>query len=165
MPWASTEVTITARVRSLVNTHVWAKAGVMIREDLTPGSRHVMTVVTPGKGVSLQWRPAPNASSQLAPNAAGVAPGWVRLSRTGDNFTSSWSTDGEHWTTVGSVTVRFGTSGVLYVGLPVSSHNPGATTTAVFDDVMVREVSFCPLAAAATARTAAVGGATPRPNG
>ena len=31
---------IVARVTGLQNTHGWAKAGVMIREDLTGGGRH-----------------------------------------------------------------------------------------------------------------------------
>ena len=52
------EETFTARVLSLENTNVWAKAGVMIRESLEPGGRHVMVIVSPGKGVAMQWRAA-----------------------------------------------------------------------------------------------------------
>ena len=48
--------TFTARVLSVENTNVWAKAGVMIRETMDPGGRHVMVIVSPGKGVAMQWR-------------------------------------------------------------------------------------------------------------
>ncbi|HEY7289311.1 MAG TPA: FG-GAP-like repeat-containing protein [Vicinamibacterales bacterium] len=134
----SLDVTITARVQSLSNTDVWAKAGVMIREDLTPGSRHVMMVATPGRGVSFQYRPAPGAASLQAPNQPGVAPVWVRLSlkRATNMFTGWWSVDGEQWNAIDSVNVNFAATD-FYVGLPVTSHNTSATTTAVFDDVTV----------------------------
>jgi hypothetical protein len=137
MPW-SNDVTVTARVRSLGATHESAKAGVMIREDLTAGSRQVMTVVTPGKGVAMQYRATPRAASVQAATVPGHAPAWVRLtlSRATGTFTSSWSSDGEHWTGLGSVHVSFAAT-TFYVGLPVSSHNASASTPAVFDDVVV----------------------------
>ena len=48
---------ITARVRSLENTHAWAKAGVMFRQSPPIAqSPHVMVVVTPGHGVAMQYR-------------------------------------------------------------------------------------------------------------
>lgn len=142
MTWPN-DVTITARVRSIANTHAWSKAGVMIREDLTAGSRHVMALVSPGKGVAMQYRSTPGAASLQAANVPGAAPAWVRLriaitsspTRSG-TFTSSWSSDGEHWTTLGSVTMPFPAS-EFYIGLPVTSHNATASTSAVFDDVVV----------------------------
>ena len=47
---------IVARVVSMTNTDPWAKAGVMIRETLTGGSKHAMMVVTPGNGTAFQRR-------------------------------------------------------------------------------------------------------------
>jgi hypothetical protein len=133
--WAN-GVTITARVRSISNTHAWAKAGVMIRQDLTPGSAHVMAVVTPGRGVSMQYRPTPGGASVQNANVPGAAPAWVRLTLRNGTFTSEWSVDGEHWLTLGSVNLPFSLTD-FYVGLPVTSHNTGAATTVVFDDVVV----------------------------
>ena len=132
-------VTITARVRSITPTDVWSKAGVMIRENLTAGSRHVMTVVTPGKGVAVQYRPAPGASSLQAANVAGAAPAWVRLSLdsvAAGNFTAAWSSNGFSWTVLGTVHVPFAGS-QFYIGLPVTSHNAAASASAVFDAVTV----------------------------
>jgi hypothetical protein len=97
-----------------------------------------MTVVMPGKGVAMQYRATPRAASVQAAIAAGHAPGWVRLtlSRSSATFTSSWSSDGEHWTVIGTVHLSFAAS-TFYVGLPVSSHTTSTSTTAVFDDVAV----------------------------
>jgi hypothetical protein len=108
----------------------------MIREDLTPRSRHVVIVVTPGKGVAMQYRPAPGAASIQAVDVPGTAPAWVRLSRFHGTFTSSWSADGEHWTALGSVNMTFGSTR-FYVGLPVTSHTAAASASVAFDDLSV----------------------------
>ena len=48
--------TIIARMASITNTNSWAKAGVMIRENLDANARHAMVVVTPRSGVAFQRR-------------------------------------------------------------------------------------------------------------
>jgi hypothetical protein len=131
------DCTITARVNSLVNTHQWAKAGVMFRESITANSKHVDLVVTPGKGVSLQHRSATGGVSVIAGSAAGAAPGWVRLKRTGNVFTGFWSTDGVAFTEVGTVTVSMNEG--LWIGLAATSHNTAATTTAEFDNITIAQ--------------------------
>jgi hypothetical protein len=135
MPY-SNDVTITARVRSITGPEAWAKAGVMIREDLTAGSRHVMAVVTPGKGVAMQSRATPGGASVQAANVPGAAPAWVRLTLSRGTFTSSWSSDGDHWTVLGTVNVPFAAR-EFYIGLPVTSHDAAASTSVAFDDVTV----------------------------
>jgi hypothetical protein len=135
MPY-SNDVMITARVHSITDSNAWAKAGVMIREDLTAGSRHVMAVVTPGKGVAMQSRATPGGASVQAANVPGAAPAWVRLTLSSGTFTASWSSGGDHWTTLGSVRVPFAAR-EFYIGLPVTSHNAAASTSVVFDDVAV----------------------------
>jgi hypothetical protein len=132
-------LTVTAEVRSISPTDAWSKAGVMIREDLTPAARHVMAVVTPGKGVAMQYRPSPGGPSVQAANVAGAAPAWVRLSLdnvTAGNFTASWSTDGFSWKVLGTVPVHFAAD-EFYVGLPITSHNATVSTSVVFDAVGV----------------------------
>jgi hypothetical protein len=135
MPY-SNDVAITARVKSITDSDAWAKAGVMIREDLSPGSRHVMAVVTPGRGVAMQYRDTPGGTSVQAADVAGAAPAWVRLTLSNGTFTASWSSDGDHWIVLGSVSVPFA-SRDFYIGLPVTSHNAAVQTSVVFDDVAV----------------------------
>jgi regulation of enolase protein 1 (concanavalin A-like superfamily) len=127
--------TITARVRSLENTHAWAKAGVMFRESLAANSRQVMAIVSAGKGVALQYRGAAGGASAQAALRAGTAPEWLRLTREDSVFSAFVSDDGVTWTALGSVTVPMPVT--IHVGLPVTSHNNGALATAQFTDVFV----------------------------
>jgi hypothetical protein len=128
---------ITARVRSLVNTHASAKAGVMFREvNVThPQAAHVMVVVMPGKGVAMQYRPAYGATTIQVGKTAGVAPEWVRLTRSDNRYTGYASEDGITWRSIGTVTLE--NTSVVPV-LAVTSHTNSALTTAVFENVAVR---------------------------
>ncbi|MFO7689614.1 MAG: GDSL-type esterase/lipase family protein [Cryobacterium sp.] len=129
---------ITARVASQTNTASWAKAGVMLREQLTANSRYAIMFVTPEAGSFLQYRTVTGGSagpgSGTAPGIA--APYWVRLVRQGNVVTGYNSPDGVTWTLRGSVTFSTLPS-TLYIGLAVSSHNDGVLGTAVFDNVLI----------------------------
>ncbi len=59
---------------------------------------------------------------------AGAVGMWLRLARSGDTFTASRSDDGLSWSEIGSVEVAISAS--AYIGLALSSHEPGATTEA-----------------------------------
>src|SRR6185503_8993730 len=119
------DCTITARVTSLQNTNQWAKAGVMMRESPAADSRHVDIIVSPSKGVAMQYRSATGGVSATAGSAAGAAPGWVRLKRTGNVFVGYWSVDGVSFTQVGSITVPM--IEAVTIGLAATSHNTAAT--------------------------------------
>jgi hypothetical protein len=70
-----------AKVESVDNTNVWAKAGVMIRESLDPGSVHATMVVTPAQGVSFQRRIFTGDVSSNTDTTGIVAPYWVKIQR------------------------------------------------------------------------------------
>ena len=55
---------ITAQVKSITNTHIWSKAGVMIRESLSSDSRNVFTLVSSSMGVASQVRMNPGGRSR-----------------------------------------------------------------------------------------------------
>jgi regulation of enolase protein 1 (concanavalin A-like superfamily) len=129
------DCTITARVSTLQNTNQWAKAGVMIRETQAANAKQVDIVVSPSKGVAMQYRGATGGASASAGTSAGAAPGWVRLTRSGNVFTGSWSTDGVTFTPVGTITLAMNST--VLVGVAATSHNTATATTAVFDDVTV----------------------------
>jgi regulation of enolase protein 1 (concanavalin A-like superfamily) len=132
VPWVG-DGTMTARVRSLENSHPWAKAGVMFRESTTPGSKHVFALLSAGNGANLQYRLNTSGQSASAGTIAGAAPGWVRLTRAGDTFTASLSVDGRTWKQIGTVTVPMG--GTVYVGIAHTSHNTADAGGASFDDM------------------------------
>jgi len=133
--------TIIARVDSVVNTNAWAKAGVMIRENLDWASRHASVFVTPGQGVAFQRRLA-NNDAGVTINQTGVqAPLWVKLVRTGNLLTAQHSADGKTWVDVTSTagassdTVVMG--GTIYIGLALTSHSEGVATTAEFSGIQI----------------------------
>jgi type II secretory pathway pseudopilin PulG len=124
---------IVARVVSMTNTDPWAKAGVMIRETLTGGSKHAMMVVTPGSGNAFQRRLSTDGVSTHTAGSAVTAPYWVKLIRSGNTFTGFESSNGSTWTRVDSDTVTMSSS--VYIGPAVTSHNDGVLCTANFDNV------------------------------
>jgi regulation of enolase protein 1 (concanavalin A-like superfamily) len=126
---------ITARVTSIANTNVWAKAGVMIRESLAAGSTHASMVVTPGSGVSFQRRTTTSSASSETTTGGLAAPYWVRIVRSGSVFTGLRSTDGANWTNMGSVTIPMTPN--AYIGLAVTSHDNTVATNAAFDSITV----------------------------
>jgi regulation of enolase protein 1 (concanavalin A-like superfamily) len=124
---------IQARVMALSATDVWAKAAVMIRSSVAANSAHAMMTATPGNGVSLQYRTATGQASNYTQGPQQAIPVWVRLVRVGSTFTGSFSINGTTWTTVASQTITMPAN--VFVGLAVTSHNVGATTTAIISDV------------------------------
>jgi hypothetical protein len=130
---------ITAKVLSVSDTDPWAKAGVMIRETLEPGSKHALACVTPGSGVASEGRVTTDGGSYSANQAAITAPHWVKLERNmSGNFTVSHSTDGTNWEAVtGSTAQGIQMAANVYVGLAVTSHNTAETCEAQFSNVTI----------------------------
>jgi M6 family metalloprotease-like protein len=127
---------IIARVASQQNTNVWAKAGVMIRENLTSGSKNAIMEIANGVGQScFQFRSAASGTTNTTAKLAATAPRWVRLTRTGNVLTGSISTDGVTWTQVGTTNLAMASE--IYIGLAVTSHDNTVTCDAVFDNVIV----------------------------
>jgi hypothetical protein len=108
----------------------------MVRESLAPGSRFVAILATSANGWRVQRRLTTGdgvPASTVGPT--GVVPGWVRLTRVGNVITASQSVDGIKWTLVATDTLVL--PATVYVGLAVTSHNPGALSAATFTNVVV----------------------------
>jgi len=138
---------VVARVDSLVNTHTWAKAGVMIRGNLDAASTYAFMTPTPEGRRAFQNRPWVGGSAVGAYSNAGavVLPLWVKVERQGSNFTGYYSQDGKNWVRQSdkentgidrsSNPVTIAMMGDVYIGLAVTSHNVGMPTIAEFSDV------------------------------
>jgi regulation of enolase protein 1 (concanavalin A-like superfamily) len=133
---------VIGRVGSLQNSNAWAKAGVMMRESLTAGSRHAMAVVTPANGTAFQRRTGPAADSLTTSGPAVTTPYWVRLVRQGSTFSAYTSAGGTSWTLIGSQSIAMTSN--IYVGLAVTSHNASARTTATLTNVVVKASATVP---------------------
>jgi hypothetical protein len=111
----------------------------MIREDLDPNSAHAMTFVTPGQGVCFEYRPAKGQANvgDAADRQTGIAaPHWVRISRSGNDFTSEHSADGANWQALGT-TQNIPMSADVYVGLALTSHDTALTCEAQLSNVAI----------------------------
>jgi PKD repeat protein len=126
---------VTAHVGSVTGGDPWTKAGVMIRSSLSASSSHALLLVSTGRGVAFQRRQSPGASSLHTAVDTGVAPKWLRLSRSGSLVTAWVSDDGASWVAVATDTVALGTT--VYVGLAVTSHDIANLAAATFDNVQV----------------------------
>jgi endonuclease/exonuclease/phosphatase family metal-dependent hydrolase/regulation of enolase protein 1 (concanavalin A-like superfamily) len=133
---------IVTRVASEEDVAAWTKAGVMMRESLNADARHAFMFVSPGKGLAFQRRRSTGGTSSNTPGASATAPYWVRLTRAGSTFTASESTDGTHWTTVGSDTISMAST--IYVGLALTSHDDGVLAAASFASTAVTSTASEP---------------------
>jgi fibronectin type 3 domain-containing protein len=130
----SGDCTIVARVISVQNIDAWSKAGVMIRASLASNAPNAMVAVTPGNGVTFQYRLTTNGTCSFANTTGLSAPYWVKLVRSGNTFAGYRSTDGTNWTQQGTTTtIVMGTT--VNVGLALTSHNNTSLFAATFDNV------------------------------
>ena len=135
---ADGDLEIIARVAAIQQIHQGSRAGVMIRESLTPGSSHAFMTGTAARGWAFQRRLLSGGSSVETPGSFSNPPGWVKLVRSGDTFRGYESIDGATWVLVGTETIQMART--VYVGLAVTSHNTRRAATATFTNVSVATV-------------------------
>jgi alpha-galactosidase len=135
--FASTTLTgdnaLAARVTAVQNTSSWAKSGVMFRNDTGAGAMFAHLFVSPGNGVNFQWRTVTGGSCGTTGGGSLVAPVWLKLTRSGTNFTAYYGADGLSWTLLGSTGIAMGSTALA--GLSVTAHNNSALCLAGFDNV------------------------------
>ncbi len=136
-----------AKINSLASTHIWTKAGVMIRGSLDPASPHAYMFPTPEGRRAFQHRLTPGGITRTAQSDAGAVtlPLWLKVERKSGNLTGYYSQDGKNWTICqpdGKSPVSDSTNPVqitmmpdVYIGLAVTSHDVSMPTIAEFSDV------------------------------
>jgi hypothetical protein len=136
--------TIEAQVLGLDNTDPWAKAGVMIRETLEPGSKFAAVYITPGNGCRFQGRTDTEAdatsdtSVATAEQTAIAAPYRIKLDRDfAGNFRGYYSSDGATWQPMSWNPHNIAMNSNVYIGLVVTSHNTAATCEGRFANVKI----------------------------
>lgn len=134
--------TVTVKVESQEQTAGWAKAGLMIRNDVTGAGESAgygLIAVTPENGFEAEWDTDGDGFVDDNDNAGEAAyPCWVRLERSGSELTAAYSTDGENWTEVGSRDLP-GVDDVQDGAVFVTSHQPDERSFVEFDDFTVEK--------------------------
>jgi hypothetical protein len=129
--------TIVARVVSLQGGVGYVSAGVMIRNTLDTGSVNAKTADWHFYGaIYFDVRTVAGGSTTEPGSASATLPYWVKVSRSGNTFSSYVSPDGVNWTQLGtSQTITMGQS--VDAGLAVTSGSTTALANATFDNVSV----------------------------
>ncbi|MEO7579761.1 MAG: pectinesterase family protein [Massilia sp.] len=126
------------------------RAGLMLRNTLSPVSRYFGILVRGVPRVQWEQRLADSASassSSLAnvPLPSSAAPLWLRLKRTGQVIAVSYSTDGVNWLpSLGDKTQDFSTASgataldsTVYIGIAAVSGTTTSATASSFDNVSI----------------------------
>jgi regulation of enolase protein 1 (concanavalin A-like superfamily) len=141
-----------ARIESLTDPHLYTKAGLMAREDLSDNSRHIYFQVFPNNnprnknngGYEFQYRKEKAGEMKaIYPAKAEGTPEfpvnypntWIRLKRTGNDFTGFYSADGKSWKPFTSFRMELAKK--IYLGLAVTSHNTRQSATAIFSNIVL----------------------------
>ena len=134
---ASSNSYISARILSLTNTHPWAKTGLMFRHSTAATSAFVMICMTPGNGISFQWRDTNEGISYKKDFETEVLPVYLKLEKKQSTFTAYRSSDGNQWELLDSVTLNQSFGERFTVGLEVLSHSSHLLNLSKFDNVKV----------------------------
>ena len=152
--------TITTEVTAQQNMAGFAKAGIIVRNDMTGSGttpEGVILFESPSGGIQLEWdsNGGNYIDSVAPPNGTNpeLLPVWLELVRNGASYTGYYSFDGTGWLTVGTATVT-GQATAQDAGMFLTSHAAGSPGEATFGGFGVTTSGTAP--APATAYPAAV---------
>ncbi len=114
-------------------TNAWAKAGLMLRETLDPGSRYVFVALTPANGLVVQHRTVANGPTTTITSAVSGSR-LLAIQREGDQLTL-WDMSASPSVQVGSVTMPL--PAALFIGCAVTATADGQLSTATFTQTAV----------------------------
>ena len=141
---------IICRIESLTAANQYTKAGLMARENLTAGCRHIYFQVFSDNsprnknngGFEFQYRQVKDSLMKAiypksftgTPEFPVVFPNtWIRLQRIKNVFTGYYGTNGKSWKPYTTFTLELPDK--IYLGLAVTSHNTDKSSNAKFRDI------------------------------
>lgn len=133
----SGDATMIARVTGVQNTGSHPKAALMMRESTAANSAHATVAVTASDRIEFLRRTATgNTTTDNTYVTGQSAPKWIKLTRSGGNFSAYYSSDGASWTQVGTAAAV--TIGNDYLaGLAACSVTDGTLNTCTFTNVSI----------------------------
>jgi len=137
---------IVARVSGQDATDPNNKAGIMIRENSSVGSRNAFIGITHSQGAVFQYRTTTNGTTTVNTVAGPKVGYYVKLVKSGSNFAGYYSSNGTAWTQLGPVVnLGFGATTAVSGGYAVTSHSNTTLSTADFDNFSQSTPSPLPL--------------------
>jgi O-glycosyl hydrolase len=136
---ASADTTALVRLDTQLSASEWAKAGIVMRNDITGAGKspgYVILFATPQHGVSMQWDS--NGNGYLDRDVGATQgdthyPVWLKLVRNGTSYTGYYSSGDTAWTALGTTTVPTAADD-QDVGVFSTSHDPGVLGEAQFSN-------------------------------
>jgi hypothetical protein len=142
---------LVSRIKSLSAANLYTKAGLMAREDLTAGCRHIYFQVFSDNnprnknngGYEFQYRQMKDSEMKaIYPKSAEGTPEfpvaypntWIRLQRIKNEFTGYYSADGKIWKPYTTYTLELPSK--IYLGLAVTSHNANQSASCKFRNIV-----------------------------
>ena len=138
LPGAEHDGTVaTVELTAQQDTDPWAKAGIIVRNDVTSANTspgYVLLAATPGNAYILDSDVDGDGQldTQSSAGTATAYPSWLKLVRSGTTYTGYYSTDDVNWTEVGSTTVP-SAAATQDVGVAMTSHSANVTAEDTFD--------------------------------
>jgi len=122
----------------------WSKAGLMARQSVDAGAKNALSTAAAGDalGVQITWRTDTDGSTSelnfwdLGGPTRFNDGEWIRLTRSGDDFSSSWSEDGVTWVD-DYATVTISMDDPILIGLAVTSVETEILLEAQFDNFTI----------------------------
>jgi alpha-galactosidase len=136
--------TVQTEVTSQQNVSGFAKAGIIVRNDVAGSGTSPEGVIlykSPQDGIQLGWND--NGGTYIdnqTPDVGAIpdtTPVWLRLVRNGSTYSGYYSTDGTTWKVVGSETLS-GQAATQDAGLFLSSHATGNAGLVYYNGFSVR---------------------------
>ena len=129
--------TIVARLVSLQGGSGFVTAGVMIRNTLDPTSANAKTADWRFyNSIYFDLRSTVGGGTTEPGSHSATLPYWIKVSRSGNNFSSYVSPDGVNWTQL-STSQSITMNSTVYIGLAVNSGSTTALAQATFDSVTI----------------------------
>lgn len=123
------------RVDAHTNTNAAAKAGLVVRNDLTvpaTSAGYAVVALRPSGGVEFLWDPDGNGQiDKSVQGGTSGTPKWLKLRRDAGGYSAYWSNNGTAWTQVGTKVQLSGAAASQDVGMFQMSHE-GAAKSATF---------------------------------
>jgi len=116
------------------------KTGIMLRETLEGSSKNASVLLARNEGLQFFNRSSTGGPTDKSKNnSIKAAPYWIKLVRSGDNFSGFMSSDGTSWTQVGT-TANISMPAKIYAGLAVTAgnvHDCSRVVASTFDNVLI----------------------------